>query len=280
MGPVGATERPIGPIAVGDIQLSGVAAGEGTPVLFLHGFPETSYSWRKQLPALAAQGFRAIAVDLRGYAGSSKPREIDAYRLTELVKDVAGVATQLGARQIVAHDWGGAIAWLLAMLHPTVVDRLVVMNSAHPVPLLRELRRFRQKIRFSYQLYFQPPLLPELTMPRLLPWMMRRSARFTEEEIAVMQEAWRDRDSRRAMANYYRALRHSRGALRSLLRKIDIPVLYIFGMRDPVFLPETADGYGEWVPNVRVERIADAGHFVQTDAPERVNELLLGFLER
>lgn len=268
------------PIAVGDIELNCVAQGDGTPVLFLHGFPETSYSWRKQLPVLAANGFRAIAVDLPGYGGSSKPRAIDAYHLTELVKDIAGLATQLGARQIVAHDWGGAIAWLLAMLHPTVLDRLVVLNSAHPVPLVRELQRFRQKIRFSYQLYFQLPLLPELTMPFVLPRMMRRAARFTEEEIAVMKESWRGRDARRGMANYYRALRRERGALRSLLRPIDIPVLYIFGMRDPVFLPETADGYGDWVPNVRVERIANAGHFVQTDAPEQVNELLLGFLER
>ena len=95
---------------VGDIRLHYVADGDGTPVLFLHGFPETSYSWRRQLPALAAAGFRAVAMDLRGYGQSSKPPEVDAYRLTELVRDVAGMATQIGARQIVAHDWGGIIA--------------------------------------------------------------------------------------------------------------------------------------------------------------------------
>lgn len=260
---------------VGDITLHYVADGGGTPVLFLHGFPETSYSWRRQLPALAAAGFRAIAMDLRGYGKSSKPPEVDAYRLTELVRDVAGLAIQLGARQIVAHDWGGVIAWLLPMLHPGVVDRMVILNSPHPVPLARELRTFRQKIRFLYQLFVHPSLLRFA-----LPPMMRRAGRFTEADIDVMKESWRPREARRAMSNYYKALRRHRAALRPLIRPIDIPVMLIWGERDPVFVRETTERFDEWVPNLRVERIARAGHFVQTDAPERVNELLLGFLER
>ena len=260
---------------VGDIRLHYVADGDGTPVLFLHGFPETSYSWRRQVPALAKAGFRAVAMDLRGYGQSSKPPEVDAYRLTELVRDVAGMATQIGARQIVAHDWGGIIAWLLPMLHPGVVDRMVILNSPHPVPLARELRTMRQKVRFIYQLFVQPPLLR-----LLLPSLMRRAGRFTEADIAVMKESWRDPAARRAMANYYRALRRHRRALRPLIRPIDIPVMLIWGERDPVFVRETTERFDEWVPNLRVERIARAGHFVQTDQPERVNELLLGFLER
>ena len=260
---------------VGDIDLHYVADGDGTPVLFVHGFPETSYSWRRQLPALAAAGFRAVAMDLRGYGKSSKPPEIDAYKLTELVRDVAGLAIQIGARQIVAHDWGGVIAWLLPMLHPGVVDRMVILNSPHPVPLARELRTMRQKVRFIYQLFVQPPLLR-----LLLPAMMRRAGRFTEADIEVMKESWRDPAARRAMANYYRAIRRHRSALRPLMRPIEIPVMLIWGERDPVFVRETTERFEEWVPNLRVERIARAGHFVQTDAAERVNELLLGFLER
>lgn len=260
---------------VGDINLHYVADGDGTPVLFLHGFPETSYSWRRQLPALAKGGFRAVAMDLRGYGLSSKPAEVDAYRLTELVRDVAGLATQIGARQIVAHDWGGVIAWLLPMLHPGVIDRMVILNSPHPVPLARELQHWRQKIRFVYQLFVQPPLLR-----LLLPAMMRRAGRFTETDITIMKQSWRDPAARRAMANYYRALRRHRAALRPLLRPIEIPVMLIWGERDPVFVRETTERFDEWVPNLRVERIARAGHFVQTDQPERVNELLLGFLER
>jgi pimeloyl-ACP methyl ester carboxylesterase len=262
-------------VTVGDIQLHTVADGDGTPVLFLHGFPETSYSWRRQLPALAAAGFRAIAADLRGYGQSSKPPEVDAYRLTELVRDVAGLATQLGARQIVAHDWGGVIAWLLPMLHPGVVDRMVILNSPHPVPLARELRRWRQKIRFIYQLFVHPPLL------RLfLPMLMRRAGRFTAADVQVMKESWRDPAALRAMSNYYKALRRHRRALREVIRPIDIPVMLIWGERDPVFVRETTERFDDFVPNLRVERIARAGHFVQTDAPERVNELLLDFLVR
>ena len=262
-------------VTVGDIALHYVADGDGAPVLLLHGFPETSYSWRRQLPVLAKNGFRAIAADLRGYGLSSKPADVDAYRLTELVRDVAGLATQLQVRQIVAHDWGGVIAWLLPMLHPGVVDRMVILNSPHPVPLARELRTWRQKIRFIYQLFVQPPLLRWL-----LPPMMRRAGRFTEADIQVMKASWRDPAARRAMANYYRALRRHRRALRDVLRPIDIPVLLIWGERDPVFVRETTERFGEWVPNLRVERIGRAGHFVQTDAPERVNELLLEFLAR
>jgi len=155
------------------------------------------------------------------------------------------------------------------------VRSLTILNSPHPVPLARELRTMRQKVRFIYQLFVQPPLLR-----LLLPSLLRRAGRFTEADIEVMKESWRDPAARRAMANYYRALRRHRRALRPLIRPIEIPVMLIWGERDPVFVRETTERFDEWVPNLRVERIARAGHFVQTDQPERVNELLLGFLER
>jgi pimeloyl-ACP methyl ester carboxylesterase len=265
---------------VGDIRLHYVADGDGTPVIFLHGFPETSYSWRKQLPALAAAGFRAVAVDLRGYGKSSRPREVDAYRVTELVRDIAGLAIQLGARQFVGHDWGGVIGWFLPMLHPDVVDRLVILNSPHPVPLTRELRGMRQKLRFFYHVLMRIPRLPEMLLPVILPMMMRRAGRFTEEDIATMKEAWRDRDAPHAMANYYRAVHRYRPELRAAIRRIDNPTMLIWGERDPVFVPQVIERFGEWVPDLRLERIPNAGHFVQTDAAERVNELLLSFLKR
>jgi len=265
---------------IGDIRLHYVEEGSGTPVLFLHGFPEFWYSWRHQLPALAANGFRAIAADLPGYGGSSKPREIEAYRIPEVVKSIAGLMVQLGVRQVVAHDWGAVAGWFLSMLHPSLVDRLVIMNAPHPVPFARELRKPAQKIRMAYQLLFRPPVIPELLMPFVLPPFMRRAGRFTAEEIAAYKVAWRDREARRGMAGYYRAMGKYRRELRALVRPIEIPVLMIWGERDPVFLRETTLEFSEWVPDLRIERIADAGHFVQTDAAARVNELLLGFLQR
>jgi len=262
------------------MDLHFVEHGTGTPVLLLHGFPESSYSWRHQLPALAANGFHAIAADLPGYGGSPKPRDVDAYRIPEVVRSIAALCVQTGARQVVGHDWGGVAAWFLAMLHPTLLDRLVVLNAPHPVPLARELRKPAQKVRMTYQLFLRLPVIPELLMPIILPKMMRRAGRFTEPEIAHYKEEWSDRDTRRAMANYYRAIGRHRRELRPLVRRIDIPTMLIWGERDPVFLRETTENFDEWVPDLRVERIANAGHFLQTDAVARVNELLLGFLER
>lgn len=262
------------------IRIRAIVEGDGTPVLLLHGFPESSYSWRHQLPALAANGFRAIAIDMLGYGGSSKPRAISAYRIPEIVRIIASLAVRTGARQVVAHDWGAVAAWFLPMLHPDVIDRLVIMNAPHPVPLARELHKPAQKVRMTYQLFLRPPVIPELLMPFVLPTVLRRTGRFTEAEIAAYRREWRDRDTRRGMANYYRAIAKYRRELRPLVRRIDVPVLMIWGERDPVFLRATTENFAEWVPELRIERIADAGHFVQTDATAKVNALLLGFLQR
>jgi len=264
----------------GTLELHFIEQGDGTPVLLLHGFPESSYSWRHQMPALAANGFRVIAADLPGYGGSPKPRDIDSYRIPEVVRNIAALCVRLGVRQVAGHDWGAVAAWYLAMLHPTLLDRLVILNAPHPVPFARELRKPAQKIRMAYQLFLRPPVIPELLMPWVLPAMMRRAGRFTEPEIAHYKEEWEDRETRRGMANYYRAIGKHRRELRPLVRRIDIPVLMIWGERDPVFLRQTTEDFYDWVPDLQLERIAHAGHFVQTDAPERVNDLLLGFLQR
>jgi epoxide hydrolase 4 len=265
---------------VGETQIHYVEDGDGPLVVMLHGFPEFWYSWRKQIPALAAAGYRVIAPDLRGYNDSSKPRGIDAYRLPCIVQDIAGLIVQNGGScTLVGHDWGGAAAWLLAMLHPSLVERLVILNSPHPVPLRRELdRSLRQKVRFAYQLFFQLPRLPELVLRVIGKRMLRRMGRFTEEELRTYGEAWRKPDALTSMLHYYRALRRHRRELRGLIRRIDAPVLLIWGERDPVFLPSTIENFGEWVPNLRIKRIGGAGHFVQTDAAEEVNAALLGFL--
>ncbi|MCU1347335.1 MAG: putative hydrolase or acyltransferase (alpha/beta hydrolase superfamily), partial [Acidobacteria bacterium] len=128
---------------VGEISLHYVEAGEGPLVVLLHGFPEFWYSWRHQIPALVRAGFRVIACDLRGYNDSSKPRSVDAYRVAAIVQDVAGLLVQSRDTPcaLVGHDWGGVVAWFLPMLHPELVDRLVVINAPHPVPFARELKR-------------------------------------------------------------------------------------------------------------------------------------------
>src|SRR5688572_31185299 len=258
------------------MKLHFVESGSGPLVVLLHGFPEFWYSWRRQMPALASAGFRAVAPDLRGFNDSPKPRDIAEYRLTRVIDDVAELIEQLGAPcMLVGHDWGGLVAWYLAMSRPELVQKLVVLNIPHPVPFLRELRRtLSQKLRMSYQLFFQPPLLPELLMPFVLPRLLRG---YTREEIAEYRRAWAKPGALRAMANYYRAIRRYRGELMPLIRRIDVPTLLIWGEKEPVFVPATLRGTEEWVPNLRVARIAGAGHFVQADEPEIVNELLVEF---
>lgn len=258
-----------------------VEEGSGPSVVLLHGFPEFWFAWRKQIPALAAAGFHVIAPDLRGYNLSPKPDDVESYHLLEVVRDIASLIVGKNAAPciVVGHDWGGVVAWLLAMTHPDVVSKLVVMNSPHPVPYSRELRRSKsQKLRAAYQLFFAMPWLPNLFLRLALPSLMRRAAHLTDAEMAEYRKAWAQPGAIRGMLNYYRALKRYRKDLRSVVKRIDVPTMLIWGERDPVFIRETTENFGEWVPNLRVERIAEAGHFVQSDAAERVNQLLIDFL--
>jgi pimeloyl-ACP methyl ester carboxylesterase len=265
---------------VGDIRLHYIEEGEGPLVVLLHGFPESSFSWRNQIPALANAGYHVIAPDLRGYGDSSRPADVDAYRMTLIVQDIAGLIVQNSGRcTLVGHDWGGIASWLMAMMHPSLIERLVVMNAPHFVPMRREINRsFGQRMRLTYQLFFQLPLLPELFIRLFGKMLMSCLGRFTSDEVRTYADGWRKPGAKTAMLNYYRAIRRHRAELRGLVRKIDVPTMLVWGERDPVFHKEMTENFSEWVPNLRVERIAEAGHFVQTDAAEKVNALLIDFL--
>ncbi|HEY4640342.1 MAG TPA: alpha/beta hydrolase [Thermoanaerobaculia bacterium] len=267
---------------VGDIRLHYVEEGEGPLVVMLHGFPEFWFSWRKQIPAIAKAGYRVIAPDLRGYGQSSRPDDVDAYRMTCIVQDIAGLIVQNGGKcTLVGHDWGGIASWLLTMLHPSLIERLVILNAPHFVPMRREIdRSLEQKLRLTYQLFFNLPVLPELFLKLFGKPLMRRIGSFTPEEVQTYVDAWRKPGATTAMLNYYRAIRKHRAELRGLIRKIEMPVMLIWGERDPVFGVAMTENFSEWVPDLRVERIPEAGHFVQTDAAEKVNALLLAFLAR
>lgn len=264
---------------VNGAELHYVEGGRGPLVVLVHGFPEFWYSWRKQIPALIGAGFRVVAPDLRGYNESSKPQHVDDYRLTTVATDIGALIEQLGEPCVlVGHDWGGFVSWLVAMMRPELVRKLAVINTPHPVPFAREVRRSkRQKINLAYQLFFQPPLIPELLMPIVLPLLLRSAGRFSRQEIREYKQAWRPFATRRAMANYYRALRRNRRELRQHIRPIEVPTLLIWGEREPVFRRETTEGFDEYVPNLRIVRIANAGHFAQTDEPEIVSSLLVEF---
>jgi epoxide hydrolase 4 len=268
---------------LGEVRLHYVEAGEGPLVVLLHGFPEFWYAWRHQLLPLAVAGFRVVAPDLRGYNLSSKPKGVAPYRIERLAGDVDALVRFLGAERaaVVGHDWGGAIAWLTAALHAERVERLAIMNAPHPVAFERGLRSARQLARSWYVFFFQLPWLPEQVGRVFDHRLGRRVLRgFSEEEVERYVEAWSQPGAATASINYYRALlRRSPRSVRALVRRrIDAPVLVIWGDRDPYLGRDLAEPPPEWVPHARVERIPDAGHWVQCERSERVNELLVRFL--
>jgi pimeloyl-ACP methyl ester carboxylesterase len=277
-------------ITVNGVRLHCVEAGTGPLVVRLHGFPELWYAWRHQIPALADAGFRVVAPDLRGYNLSDKPPRVRDYRSSTLAQDVADliVALDAGSAAVAGHDWGGAVAWLLAMLHPQRVERLVVLNAPHPVRFLHGLRSLRQLRRSWYMVLFQLPWLPE----RLVRAGDFRGLRRTLRRDPVRPEAFNDQDidryvqaaaqpgAMRAAINYYRAaVRTDPLARLRSLRRVEAPTLVIWGEQDRYLGSELADPDDAWVPDVRVERIAGASHWLQADAPKQVNQLLLAFLE-
>src|SRR3954451_24630843 len=146
-----------------DIRLHYVEAGEGPLVLLLHGFPEFWFSWRLQIAPLAAAGFRVVAPDLRGYNLSSRPSGVDAYGADKLAADIRGLIGELGAKSalLVGHDFGGTVAWATAMAHPEVVDRVAILNAAHPRNLNDGLKHPNQLRKLCHFFYCQPRAWPD-----------------------------------------------------------------------------------------------------------------------
>jgi pimeloyl-ACP methyl ester carboxylesterase len=262
---------------------------DGPLVLLLHGFPETSRSFRHQVPALAAAGHRAVAPDLRGY-GRSGTR--GPYDLATLAADVAGLVRALGRERatVIGHDWGGAVAWAAAALEGATVERLAVLNCPHPLTMAAELRRNPRQLRRSWYIgFFQLPLLPEWLLSRDRAAGVARALRggaairdaFPPEELERAREVFSRPGALAGPLGYYRA------AFRNALRPgagprfspIAAPTLVVWGARDRFLGRETV------APEKVARRLApgnvpefafleDAGHFVHEEAPERVNAIL------
>jgi pimeloyl-ACP methyl ester carboxylesterase len=258
----------------------------GNPVIFLHGFPEFWYGWRKQIPAFVQAGYRVIVPDQRGYNLSDKPRGIRAYRMIELVNDILGLIAGLNYEKVnlVGHDWGGAVAWMLAARHPEHIHRLGILNCPHPSTFRRFLFRDLEQIRRSkYMYFFQLPWLPETGMRadhwRGLARALRGSAKthtFTSEDMKQYKLAWSQPDALRSMINWYRA------ALRYPLRnpggsRVRIPTLMLWGMRDFALTHRMARPSMDFCDDSRLIFFSEATHWVQHEEADEVNYLLTGF---
>jgi pimeloyl-ACP methyl ester carboxylesterase len=271
----------------GDVGLHAVAAGpeDGSVVVLLHGFPEFWYGWDRQIEPLAAAGFRVIVPDQRGYNLSSKPAGVAAYGLTELVSDVIAIADQLGQEKILlaGHDWGAAVAWSAALLHPQRVAKLAVLNVPHPSVMRKFLStRPRQILRSWYMFFFQLPWLPEAIFSafhfRVGSRSLLRSSRpgtFTTEDLAQYRSAWSQPGALTAMINWYRALFRTRATFPD--KTVRVPTRILWGERDDFLLTEMAHESLRYCTSAELFTFANASHWLQHEEHARISELLIDF---
>jgi pimeloyl-ACP methyl ester carboxylesterase len=271
---------------VNGVRLHVVKTGpvDGPPVVLLHGFPDFWFGWREQLSHLADAGFRVLVPDQRGYNLSAKPHGVSAYRLSELVEDVAALIeseTRGGPANVVGHDWGGGVAWELARRHPALVARLAVLNAPHPAAFARSwLTSPRQLARSWYVFFFQLPGLPERVLDRHDASRLERMLRantppgtFSPETLAAYREAWRHRGALTAMLNWYRAMPRE-GGLPST-DPVLAPTLLLWGDADPSLAPKLAEQSLAYCDDATLDHLPDVSHWPQVAVPERVNEALL-----
>ncbi|MFP4120425.1 alpha/beta fold hydrolase [Coleofasciculus sp.] len=276
-------------IITNGIKLHYVTQGEGKLMLMLHGFPEFWYSWRHQIPEFASD-YKVVALDLRGYNDSEKPKDVSAYQISELVNDIKGVIQGLGDESciLVGHDWGGMIAWYVAYTYPELVDKLIVMNIPHPAKFAEALwSNPQQLLRSWYIFFFQLPLLPEL----LFQWddyrliassfidMAIDKGAFSEADLNAYKDAAAKRGAITAMLNYYR------NVFPGLLNQrqwdiLQIPTLMIWGENDTALGKELTYNTKDYVPDLQIRYIPNCSHWVQQEQCQLVNQYMREFLAK
>jgi pimeloyl-ACP methyl ester carboxylesterase len=264
-------------------------AGEGDRVaLLLHGFPESRHCWRHQLPAIAALGWRAVAVDMRGYGQSSRPKGRASYRIERLVEDVAALFDALGARQrlLIGHDWGGMVAWATAIRRVCSLDGLIVLNAPHPAVYADVIRRsWRQRLRSWYVLFFALPWLPEKALTahhaREVEAALTRTASRPDVFPAPTLAQYRDNAAQpgamTAMLNYYRA--NLDATWMAAGPGVDTPTLLLWGDQDHALGVELVPGTAGHVPDLTTRILPGVSHWVQEEAPDQVNAAIGDWLK-
>jgi pimeloyl-ACP methyl ester carboxylesterase len=259
-------------------------AGQGdTFALLLHGFPEARQAWRRQLPALADAGWHVVAPDLRGYGGTSRPEGLDPYRIEHLVDDVAGLFDAFAPKKriLMAHDWGGVIAWQVAIRKRVPLDGLVILNAPHPAVFARVLRStWRQMFRSWYVAFFQLPWLPESQLTAnngqaLARILKGQSPNFSPALLETYRSNVVQPGAATAMINYYRANATALGRTDGTSEKIATPTLLIWGENDVALDIALTYGNEDFVSDLAITRLPGVSHWVQEDAPDQVNALVI-----
>ena len=291
-------------VAVNGIRLHCVTAGSGPLMLFLHGFPEFWYEWKEQLREFSKDHL-VVAPDCRGYNFSDKPVSLEAYRVPALLEDIRGLADHFRNDRkfiLVAHDWGGALAWAFAMAHPEYLEKLIIINAPHPVIFQKLLLSDPEQQRASqYMLLLRSPdaevqlsagnyaFLVEIVLSQLL-----NTGKLTESDKEEYIKAWSQPGALTGGLNYYRAnevgppappemekeMRAS-GAKFSLdpaLAIVRVPTLVIWGEKDIALTVKNLDGLEKLVPHLTVKRVPDGSHWVIHEKTAEVNAYIRAFI--
>ena len=273
-----------------NIRLHCVTQGEGELVVLLHGFPEFWYSWRYQIPALAKH-YKVVVPDLRGYNDSDKPET--GYDLNTLTADIQGLIERLGyvRANIVGHDWGGTIAWNLAQKFPQYINRLAILNAAHPNKFVEELIGNMERIRRSWYVFaLQVPGIPEWLIQQNLKDFVKdlfqgqaiRKSAFSKDITQIYQAALEKPGALVSALNYYRQLLGPDNWLNNWFQKptpVTVPTLVLWGEEDSFLSQKLTEGLDRLIAApFQLKLIPNCGHWIQQEAPQTVNRELLNFL--
>ena len=278
-----------------NVQLGGPR--EGSPIFFLHGFPESHRTWRFQMAALARDHF-VVAPDQRGFGASDKPDGVEAYRTERVVEDLLALADALGTPRftLVGHDWGGAAAWLTALRHPGRVQRLVIVNAPHPLVFQKSLIDDpAQRAASQYMNRFRAPRMEAVIEAMGLENFFTKSfgghvelAIIPDEERTAYLSDWARPGALTAMLNWYRASAivvpepnaevSAPDWTSAPFPRLAMPVLVLWGLRDKALLPCQLDGLHDLIDDLRLVTVPEAGHFLPWEKPETVTAAIRDFL--
>lgn len=296
-------------------RLHFVEMGSGPAICLCHGFPESWFSWRYQIPALAQAGFRVLAIDMKGYGDSSSPPEIEEYAMEQLCKEMVTFLDKLGIPQAVfiGHDWAGVLVWSMALFHPERVRAVASLNTPFmpPNPNVSPMKFIESIPVFNYQLYFQEPGVAEAELEKNMsrtfksffrasdemgfltvekatemggilvntPEDPRLSKITTEEEIDFYVQQFKKSGFRGPLNWYRNTERNWKWNCKGLGRKILVPALMVTAEKDIVLRPEMSKNMEEWIPFLKRGHIEDCGHWTQIEKPAEVNQILIKWLQ-
>jgi pimeloyl-ACP methyl ester carboxylesterase len=272
-------------------------AEDAEPIVFLHGFPESHRTWRHQMTALSSE-FRVIAPDQRGFAGSSRPEDVDEYETKKIVEDLLALADTLGLGRftLVGHDWGGAVAWAAALKHAERLKRLVIVNAPHPLIFQKSvIEDEAQRDASQYIRAFRTPGMEAAIKAMGLETFFEKSfgahvdlRKISDAERRAYLHDWSQPGALTAMLNWYRAKgivipetgekAHNPLWTHLPFPKVKVPTLVVWGMKDKALLPLQLEGLHDLVEDLRLVTVVDAGHFIPWEKPEAVTSAIRGFI--